>query len=150
MTPLRIGKYVILGSVVAKESESRFFRNRNGHSSNRDARTLTWDRNPKPDRSDPKYFPVNSLPRQNHSHHRGGAQPGGGGGGGGADHPVDPGAPGGPPPLVDGYPGGPRPPDGGGDPMMGPHPPPRGLGGAGGGDPGMPPPMRELSTGRSN
>ena len=30
----------------------------------RDARTLTWDRNPKPDRSDPKYFPVNSLPRQ--------------------------------------------------------------------------------------
>ena len=28
-----------------------------------DARTLTWDRNPKPDRSDPKYFPVNSLPR---------------------------------------------------------------------------------------
>ena len=29
----------------------------------RDARTLTWDRNPKPDRSDPKYFPVNSLPR---------------------------------------------------------------------------------------
>ena len=30
----------------------------------RDSRTLTWDRNPKPDRSDPKYFPVNSLPRQ--------------------------------------------------------------------------------------
>ena len=30
----------------------------------RDARTLTWDRNPKPDRNDPKYFPVNSLPRQ--------------------------------------------------------------------------------------
>ena len=29
----------------------------------RDARTLTWDRNPKPDRNDPKYFPVNSLPR---------------------------------------------------------------------------------------
>jgi hypothetical protein len=29
----------------------------------RDSRTLTWDRNPKPDRSDPKYFPVNSLPR---------------------------------------------------------------------------------------
>ena len=37
----------------------------------RDARTLTWDRNPKPDRNDPKYFPVNSLPRQNHNHHRG-------------------------------------------------------------------------------
>ena len=31
----------------------------------RDSRTLTWDRNPKPDRSDPKYFPVNSLPRKN-------------------------------------------------------------------------------------
>ena len=31
----------------------------------RDARTLTWDRNPKPDRNDPKYFPVNSLPRKN-------------------------------------------------------------------------------------
>ena len=30
----------------------------------RDSRTLTWDRNPKPDRNDPKYFPVNSLPRQ--------------------------------------------------------------------------------------
>lgn len=30
----------------------------------RDSRTLTWDRNPRPDRSDPKYFPVNSLPRQ--------------------------------------------------------------------------------------
>ena len=30
---------------------------------NRDSRTLTWDRNPKPDRNDPKYFPVNSLPR---------------------------------------------------------------------------------------
>ena len=29
----------------------------------RDSRTLTWDRNPKPDRNDPKYFPVNSLPR---------------------------------------------------------------------------------------
>lgn len=29
----------------------------------RDTRTLTWDRNPKPDRNDPKYFPVNSLPR---------------------------------------------------------------------------------------
>ena len=29
----------------------------------RDSRTLTWDRNPRPDRSDPKYFPVNSLPR---------------------------------------------------------------------------------------
>ena len=29
--------------------------------------------------------------------------------------------------------------------MMGPHPPPRGLGG--GGEPGMPPPMRELNTG---
>ena len=29
----------------------------------RDARTLTWDRNPKADRNDPKYFPVNSLPR---------------------------------------------------------------------------------------
>lgn len=102
----------------------------------RDARTLTWDRNPKPDRSDPKYFPVNSLPRQNHNHHR--AQPGGG-----VDPAVgmDPGAPG-PPPVVDGYPG-PRP--DGVDPMMGPHPPPRGLGG--GGDPGMPPPMRELNTG---
>ena len=99
----------------------------------RDARTLTWDRNPKPDRSDPKYFPVNSLPRQNH--HRGPQ-------GGGADPTaMDPGAPG-PPPVVDGYPG-PRP--DGGDPMMGPHPPPRGLGG--GGDPGMPPPMRELNTG---
>ncbi|CAB4069131.1 SYDE [Lepeophtheirus salmonis] len=35
----------------------------------RDARTLTWDRNPKPDRNDPKYFPVNSLPRQmDHRH----------------------------------------------------------------------------------
>ena len=30
----------------------------------RDSRTLTWDRNPKPDRNDPKYFPINSLPRQ--------------------------------------------------------------------------------------
>ena len=101
----------------------------------RDARTLTWDRNPKPDRSDPKYFPVNSLPRQNHNHHRGPP------GGGGDPAAMDPGAPG-PPPVVDGYPG-PRP--DGGDPMMGPHPPPRGLGG--GGDPGMPPPMRELNTG---
>jgi hypothetical protein len=34
----------------------------------RDSRTLTWDRNPKPDRNDPKYFPVNSLPR--HPNHR--------------------------------------------------------------------------------
>ena len=34
----------------------------------RDSRTLTWDRNPKPDRSDPKYFPVNSLPRQQQQH----------------------------------------------------------------------------------
>ena len=37
---------------------------RRDHLQYRDARTLTWDRNPKPDRSDPKYFPVNSLPRQ--------------------------------------------------------------------------------------
>jgi hypothetical protein len=37
---------------------------RDGMGSVRDSRTLTWDRNPKPDRSDPKYFPVNSLPRQ--------------------------------------------------------------------------------------
>lgn len=34
-----------------------------GYPPPRDARTLTWDRNPKPDRNDPKYFPVNSLPR---------------------------------------------------------------------------------------
>ena len=33
-------------------------------SRHRDSRTLTWDRNPKPDRNDPKYFPINSLPRQ--------------------------------------------------------------------------------------
>ena len=37
---------------------------RDGAAPFRDSRTLTWDRNPKPDRSDPKYFPVNSLPRQ--------------------------------------------------------------------------------------
>ena len=48
----------------------------------RDARTLTWDRNPKPDRNDPKYFPVNSLPRQNHNHHRGPPGAGGEGRGG--------------------------------------------------------------------
>ena len=34
-----------------------------GYPPARDSRTLTWDRNPKPDRNDPKYFPVNSLPR---------------------------------------------------------------------------------------
>ena len=82
----------------------------------RDARTLTWDRNPKPDRSDPKYFPVNSLPRQNSGPPTGPGSfppnpgrmgelgtPGGGSAGGGAP---------------DGY-----------------------------GEMGMPPPMRELSTG---
>ena len=52
----------------------------------RDSRTLTWDRNPKPDRSDPKYFPVNSLPRQRApgnalSPPREGWRGGGGGGG---------------------------------------------------------------------
>ena len=36
-----------------------------------DSRTLTWDRNPRPDRSDPKYFPVNSLPRQQQQQQRG-------------------------------------------------------------------------------
>ena len=35
-----------------------------------DSRTLTWDRNPRPDRSDPKYFPVNSLPRQQQQQQR--------------------------------------------------------------------------------
>ena len=69
----------------------------------RDSRTLTWDRNPKPDRSDPKYFPVNSLPRQSpHGGPMGAPQPQG-------------------------------PPQPGGYPMSQ--------------DPGMPPPMRELSTG---
>ena len=43
-----------------------------GYNPARDSRTLTWDRNPKPDRNDPKYFPVNSLPR-----HPGQPQPGG-------------------------------------------------------------------------
>ena len=43
-----------------------------GYNPARDSRTLTWDRNPKPDRNDPKYFPVNSLPR-----HPGQSQPGG-------------------------------------------------------------------------
>ena len=42
----------------------------------RDSRTLTWDRNPKPDRSDPKYFPVNSLPRHvNNRNNMGGGGP---------------------------------------------------------------------------
>ena len=44
----------------------------------RDSRTLTWDRNPKPDRSDPKYFPVNSLPRKNGGLAAGPQQPGSG------------------------------------------------------------------------
>ena len=43
----------------------------------RDSRTLTWDRNPKPDRSDPKYFPVNSLPRKNGGLAAGPQQPAG-------------------------------------------------------------------------
>ena len=34
-----------------------------GESGIQDSRTLTWDRNPRPDRNDPKYFPVSSLPR---------------------------------------------------------------------------------------
>jgi len=41
----------------------------------RDSRTLTWDRNPRPDRSDPKYFPVNSLPRQQSNGSNGGMGP---------------------------------------------------------------------------
>ena len=45
-----------------------------GYNPARDSRTLTWDRNPKPDRNDPKYFPVNSLPR----HPGQQPQPGGG------------------------------------------------------------------------
>ncbi len=93
----------------------------------RDARTLTWDRNPKPDRNDPKYFPVNSLPRQNqHNHMREGPPPPG---------MMDPmGPPGGEPPPA-GHPadgGPPYPPVQREDSLM---------------SAGMPPPMRELNTG---
>ena len=59
----------------------------------RDSRTLTWDRNPKPDRSDPKYFPVNSLPRNNRN-----------GGGPMAPQGVGPMGPVGPPPGTDASP----------------------------------------------
>lgn len=88
----------------------------------RDARTLTWDRNPKPDRSDPKYFPVNSLPRQSPAAAAAAvaAQATPGSVYAGAVGPQPPGGP-----VVGGPPGGP------------------------GGEAGivMPPPMRELSTG---
>lgn len=57
----------------------------------RDARTLTWDRNPKPDRNDPKYFPVNSLPRQNSQNSTRGTPLGGLGEDGG--YPLEPGMP---------------------------------------------------------